>query len=112
VAVTVVYVQYFRWKRKKAENTFDRSMLGELDHAISNANYLIRFNHLMLVGYLIPMSVVSLSALIFSGASLEKWLIMTGAFILSFFLVRFEQKACNIPRINQLLALRKKLIEE
>jgi hypothetical protein len=112
VAATVVYIQYFRWKRKKAESTFDRRMLGELDHAISNANSIIRFNYLMLVGYLLPLSVVGVSSLIVKGAGLEKWLITTGMFVLAIFLVRWEQKACNIPRKKQLLALKKKLMEE
>jgi hypothetical protein len=112
VAATVVYIQYFRWKRKKAENTFDRSMSGELDHAISNSNSIIRFNYLVFVGYLVPMSIVSITTLIVKEASFEKWLMIMGMFLLSFFLVRWEQKTCNIPRKKQLLALKKKLMEE
>ncbi len=112
VATSVVYIQYFRWKRKKAENMFDRSMLGELDHAISNTNYIIRFNYLMVVGYLVPLSVVTITSLAVSGASLVKWLIVTGMFVLSFFVVRWEQKAYNIPRKKQLLALKQKLMED
>jgi len=112
MAATVVYIQYFRWKRKKAETTFDRSMLGELDHAIWNANSIIRFNYLMLTGYLVPLAVISISKMIFVGASLEKWLFTTGMFVLAIFIVRWEQKACNIPRKKQLLVLKKKLMEE
>lgn len=112
MVATIVYIQYFRWKRKKAENTFDRSMLGELDHAISNVNFMIRFNYLMLVGYLLPLAVVSISALIVAGATLDKWLIITGAFLLSFFILRWEQRAYNVPGKKQLLALKKKLMEE
>lgn len=112
VAVSVAYVQYFRWKRKKAENAFDRSLLGELDHAISNTNSMIRFNYLMFAGYYIPMFVVAFTSLIAKGASLEKWIFMTVFFLLGLFLIRWEQKACNIPRKKQLLALKKKLTEE
>jgi hypothetical protein len=112
IVATVSYIQYFRWKRKKAENTFDRSMLGELDHAISNANFMIRFNYLMRVGYVIPLSVVCISALIVGEATWEKWLITTGALLLSFLLFRWEQRTCNVPSKKQLLALKKKLMEE
>jgi hypothetical protein len=87
-------------------------MLGELDHAISNANFMIRFNYLMFAGYLLPLAVVSLSILIVAGATLQKWLIITGAFLLSFFVLRWEQRACNVPKKEQLLALKKKLMEE
>jgi uncharacterized RDD family membrane protein YckC len=110
MAITVVYIQYFRRKRKKAENTFDRSLLGELDHAISHVNAIIRFNYLMLVGYLIPLLVLCISALITAGASWEKWLLVSAAFVLSILVLRWEQGAYNVPRKNQLLALRKKLM--
>ena len=112
VLTTVFYIQYFRWKRKKAENMFDRSMLGELDHAISNTNFIIRINHLLLVGYFIPLFLVGFSQLIVKGASLEKWLFMTATFLLGFFLVRWEQRKCNVPRKKELVALKKKLMEE
>ena len=112
LAATVIYIQFFRWRRRQAENTFDRSMLGELDHAISNANAIIRFNYLMMVAYLIPLALLSLTKMIVVGASWEKWFLMIVAFSLSIFLVRWEQKACNLPRKKQLLALKKKLMEE
>lgn len=112
MAGTIVYIQYFRRKRKKAENTFDRSMAGELDHALSNANSMIRFNFLMIVGYLIPVSVIGITSMIVSGASLEKWLFILGMFLLALFMVQREQDACNIPRKEELLALKKKLMEE
>lgn len=108
---TLPYIQYFRRKRKQAENTFDRSMLGELDHAISNESSIVRFNHLMVVGYLIPLAIVATSTLIFAGASLDKWLIAMGAFLLSIIILLWEQAASNMPRRNQLLGFRKKLIE-
>lgn len=112
MVITVAYVRYFRWKRKKEENMFERNMLGELNQAISNANSIIRFNYLMLVGYLLPFGVLTISKLIIVGAPTEKWLIITGMFVLAVFLVRWEQQACNIPRKKQLLVMRKKLMEE
>lgn len=112
IAATVVYILYFRSKRKRAENTFDRNMLGEVDQAISNAKSMIKLNYILMIGYLVPLSVLSVSSMIIKGAPLHKWLFIAAAFILSFFLLRWEQKACNIPRKKKLLSLKKKLVEE
>ncbi|WP_420575632.1 hypothetical protein [Ekhidna sp.] len=109
---TVAYIQYFRWKRRKAERTFDRSMLGELDHAISNTNSIIKFSHLMIVGYMIPMSVFYIAKMIDRGASLDKWLIITGMYLLAFLLIRWERKKMHIPRKENLLSLKRKLMDE
>ncbi|MCB0506255.1 MAG: hypothetical protein KDC58_12255 [Cyclobacteriaceae bacterium] len=109
---TVVYILYFRMKRKKAENTFDRSMLGELDHAISNTNASIKFNYLMIVGYLVPLSVNSILEMAYHGASPLKWLVIIVAYALAFVLIRWEQKTRHIFRKEQLIALKKKLLED
>ena len=111
VATSVIYIRYFRLRRKQRENTFDRNILGELDHAISNTDYIIRFNYLVMVGYLVPMAVVTISSLIATGASPGKWLIITGMCLLAIVVVRWEQRICNIPRKNQLLELRKLLTD-
>lgn len=111
MVITVVYVQYFRRKRKKAENMFDRTMMGELDQAISNSNFIIRFNYFVFT-YLVVMAGITIFGMIIKGASLEKWLFITGMLLMSFFLVRWEQRACNFPRKKQLLTLKKKLTEE
>ena len=112
LAISIVYVQYFRRNRKRTENAFDRSLLGELDHAIANAKSLISFNYLLFAGYYIPMFLVAFFYLIAKEASLEKWIFMIAIFLLVLFLIRWEQKACNIPRKKQLLSLKKKLMEE
>lgn len=109
---TVPCILYLRRKRKKAENIFDRSIAGELDHALSNTNSMITFHRLMIVGYLIPLSVVCVLALIVVDASLDKWLIVTGALALSIFVIRWEQRKFNTPWKGHLLVLKTKLKEE
>ena len=42
-----VYCLVGRIRRKMGERKFDRSMLGDLDHAVSVANYQVRFSGLM-----------------------------------------------------------------
>jgi cytochrome c biogenesis factor len=110
--ITVAYIQYFRWKRKKAENTFDRTMLGELNHALSNADSIIKFNSLMLIGYLLPLALVTISTLVVAGVNWEKCLLITAAFVVSFIILRWEQRAINVPSKEQLLIMKNKLMEE
>lgn len=112
MATTVAVIMYFRRKRKKAENTFDRSMLGELDHAISNTSFMIKFNYLIRVAYVAPLIIACISALIIREATWEKWLIVTGALLLSIFVLHWEQKAYNMPGKNHLLELKRRLTEE
>ena len=111
MAASVVYILYIRWKRKKAQNTFGRSVLGELDHAIANTNYIISFNYFILV-YAIAFAIINIIQMIIRHDSVLEWLIITGALVLSFFVVQREQKLCNLPQKKQLLALKKKLMEE
>lgn len=111
MTASVLYILYFRWKRKKTENTFDRSVLGELDHAISSASYSISFNYFILV-YAVAFAIGNMVQMIIRRDSVLEWLIITGALVLSFFIVQREQKLCNLPRKKQLLALKKKLLEE
>ncbi len=112
MALTVVFLIAFRFRRKRNEQMFDRSMLGELDHAISNSHSMIQIATLMIYYYLLPMSLFSLSKMLYQGASLEKWLLIIGTFALSFTLIRWERKKMHIPRKKNLEGLKKKLMEE
>lgn len=108
---TVLFLANFRKKRLKQEKTFDRSMLGELDHAISNSSSIVQISTIMIKFYLLPVSIFSIAKMTVFGASLEKWLLVIGAFILAFILVYYERKVCHIPRKEKLIKLRKKLME-
>jgi hypothetical protein len=112
MALTVLYIQFTRHKRKKAETTFDRSMLGELDHAIANTQSLIHFSKMMIIGYLLPMSVFVFGNLVTSGASPMKWVLMTSAYCLAFILIFWERRSSHQPRKANLLSLRKTLAGE
>ena len=111
MVATVAYVQYFRWKRKKAEATFDRSMMGELNHGISNANHIISFNYFSLV-YVSVVVATTMSQMIIRKDSWEEWVVITVAFFMGFFMIRREQKASNLPKRKELLTLKKMLTEE
>lgn len=112
LASTVIYIFYFRWKRKKTELTFDRTMLGELDHAISNTDSIIKFTYLMVFGYFVPISFFYMLKMLDRGASMEKWLFIFFMFALAIALVTWERKKCHIPRKKDLEVLRDKLVNE
>lgn len=109
--LTVLFLAYFRKRRLQQEHTFDRTMLGELDHAVANSDSIIQIATLMIKYYLLPLGIFSITKMLVLGASLEKWLLFIGAYTLSFILVYYERKHCHIPRKEKLLKLRKKLQE-
>jgi hypothetical protein len=80
--VTALYVLVTRIRRRKDENRFDRSMLGDLHHAISNAAYQVRLSGIMLWNG-IPMMILLLLGFWESG-KLSIWVIV---FILTFFIL-------------------------
>lgn len=109
LAFTVVFILINRRKRLEAEKVFDRTMIGELEHAIANTQAIIRFNFLMLVGYLLPMSVFVAVKFIEQGASLEKWLLIIGLHIMALVLLQYERRRHLLPRKHKLEQLKKKL---
>lgn len=62
MVVTAAYVLGGRLKRKKRGNTFDESMLGNLDHAISNATFQVRLS-LIMRWYILPVGALTILAL-------------------------------------------------
>ncbi len=112
MALTVVFLLLFRVRRRKNEKKFDRTLMGELDHAIANSHSIIQIATMMIYYYLIPVGFFTLGKMFYFGASLEKWLLIIGMFALAFFLVRWERKACHIPRKRKLVAMKHKLLEQ
>lgn len=112
MAIDLAYIQYFRWKRKKAENKFDRTLLGELDHTILNTNSVIRFYVFMIIGFLIPLCSIYILKMFVEGATLDKGIILIGVPILCVLFVQWILKKLRGYRKRHLLDLRKKLTEE
>lgn len=109
---TVIYMGFLRHKRRKAENTFDRSIGGELDHAIANTNSIIHVSRMMIIGYLIPFSVFYIIKMISLGGPLNSWLTIGGMYLLAFVLIQWERKKMHIPRKEKLERMKRKLEEE
>lgn len=110
--LTVIFLIGFRYKRKKSEGKFDRSMVGELDHAIANTTSGLQIATIMIYYYLIPLGLFVLSKMAYFGASIEKWLLIIGMFILSYFLIQWDRKRFYMPRKANLEKLKETLIRE
>lgn len=109
---TVFYLMYIRRKRKKADLTFDRTMLGELDHAIANVKSTIAIGRTMIYWYILPIGIFSIVKMTIQGAAIEKWLFVLVAFALGHFVSNLGVKKQHIPRLEKLQQLKAKLTEE
>jgi len=112
IFLMTAFIFVFRYRRKKAENRFDRSIIGEIDHAIANTESVMRIASSMIFWYMLPIGVFTYGQMFFAGVSLEKFLWITGAFILAFFLIYWERKRCHIPRKKKLQQLKDKLLDK
>lgn len=108
--LTLTYILTSRIRRRKTENKFDRSMLGDLEHALANATYQVRLSQLMRWNNL-PISLFLLIGLWENGKPL--WIV---AVVLIFFsLVHYASGwEHNIyeAKKRELESLQKKLKEE
>lgn len=110
--VTILFLLRFRWNRIKKENSFDRTLIGELDHAILNSDSMLQIATVMLKYYILPVGLFSFTKMLIVGASLEKWLLLGGAYTLAFITVYYQRKRHHIPRKEKLIRLRQKLMME
>jgi surface polysaccharide O-acyltransferase-like enzyme len=104
-----VFVFFSRRTRKRNENRFDQSMLAELDQAIKNAGYLVTFARTFVWWFLLPAAIFSFPNLALNNASWEKYLLILGAFLLSYLVVTWELRRVHLPRKRKLESLRDKL---
>jgi hypothetical protein len=104
---TALYVLANRTRRIKGDKHFDRSVRGDLDHALSMATYQVRLSRLM------RLNVLPLAALCLLGmgeARKSLWLAgaVVGMFALTWFASRFEHRYYR-ARQRELESLHKKL---
>lgn len=106
---TAVYIFIKRQYRLKNENQFDRTMLGDLDHAIKNANYRARLSSSMLV-YFIFVSLLMISNAIYEGKSMIQLIAIAAFCIIVLFLGRWEHRSWHMANKKRLEAFRNKLM--
>lgn len=106
------YVWLGRIHRKKKERTFGRTMLGDLDHAISSVSYEMNRSVKMVWYFVLPSAILIFFNLARGDTSLWKWVSIAAAFVLSALILRRDYNRCQKPEKRKLEALRDKLIEE
>jgi hypothetical protein len=109
--ITTLYVVVNRIRRKKGEIRFDRSMLGDLKHAISNATHQVRLSGIMLWNSL-PLGLLFLLAFWESG-KLSAWIVIFLAIflVLVYYASRWEHGIYK-RRKRELEVLQQKLENE
>ena len=114
----VVYLAYalvalvWRWSRRQTDIHFASTMLGELDKAIWQINYLIRRSRELIFVYMLPLTLLTGGQLLYEGLplfALAIVFVMGGACFLT---DRWEIKKCYLPQKQSLESLRATLAAE
>ncbi len=110
-SLITVYGMINRFLRKNKTENFERSILGDLEHALSISEYQVSLSKGMLFGFWPAVYLISVLSLAMSGKSL--WFALALAILFSgvSYLSWWEHK-CYIRRRNELATLKKKLAED
>lgn len=109
---TGVYVFWQRRLRLASLSEQPDSILGELDQALTNANYLVRFAQTFAYWFLLPTAAVTIFRMTQKEVDVWRWLFILGAFLLSFLIVRWELISKHRPRKRALEELKETLTRE
>lgn len=104
------YIFIQRNRRIKQMQHFDRSMLGDLEHAIANVNFEIRRNETFLWWFLLPVVITSTLDAMHKGPSLG-WVLLPFSFVLSYVVVQWSIRKQNLPKKRELEQLRDTLLK-
>jgi hypothetical protein len=101
------YIIISRVRRIAANKLFDRSMRGDLQHAISVATYQVRLSQMMRWN-VVPIAVLSAVVVIAGGKSIYVALAMIVVFAIAFYLSRWEHNI-YVNKKRELETLQQKL---
>lgn len=108
----VVYIWLTRFKRKKIESDFERSIIRDLDHAIANVQYEIRRSRTMVWWYIVPLAITALLNMAGAEPAWWQWVLIPGMFLLSWLVIQWGLTRHLVPEKERLERLREKLTEE
>lgn len=100
----------WRWTRKQEDTHFAPTMLGELDKAIWQINYLIRRSRDLLLWYLLPLALFIGGTLLYEGQPLFALAVVLVMGLAGFFTDRWEIRKCYMPQKHSLESLRTTLL--
>lgn len=104
------YVLVNRINRVKGDNRFDRSMRGDLDHALSVATYQVRISQIMRWNF-IPIGILVTLGIVEGGRSIWIAFGMLAFFMLTHYLSRWEHNFYKRKK-RELEELQKRLNQE
>jgi len=104
---TVAYIVAHRFQRLSSSRRFDRSIHGDLDHAISVATYHVRLARMMNWNSL-PLGAIMIFSGWEAGALLKAAAVILASYGLSFY-IGIKQNRVNVRRRRELQVLKEKL---
>jgi len=110
MVVTAAFVFAGRIKRQKRGNTFDESMLGNLEHAISNATFQVRLSQIMR-WYVLPVGALTVLAIWQNQTQIWILVLMLLFFGFTWIAGRWEHQI-YVKKKRELETLRTKLTNE
>lgn len=105
---TPFFLLYKRYNRKKSENNFALTMIGELQHAISNASYTVTLSRTSQFYFMGIALLVVLSLIFDKDASLMSIIGISLFFVFTLFASRWEHNF-YVRKKKELIKLKEKL---
>ena len=107
-----VYVFIGRVRRLQKDRQFERSMLGDLDRAISNMENEVFRAKTFIWWMIVPAALPTIVRIMRNDATWEQIAIVSAGCLLGYLVTRWSLTRCQIPRKQELEGLREKLIAE
>ena len=106
-----VYALYRRFARQQEVKEFDKTILGELDKAIWESEYLIKQTSSIVFWYLVPLMLVANATMILNGNPLWALALTIVILPLGYFGGRWEVRKYHLPKKRELESLRKIMLQ-
>ena len=100
----------WRLWRLQQQKSFPATMLGDLDKALWQADYLTKINNRLIVFYLLPLCVIASVYLIGDGEWVIALIMNLVLPTVGYFGTRWENRKWHEPKKAELLSLREKLL--
>ena len=104
-----IYGVIRHFTRRKDERPFDHTLLGELDKAIWQIDYLMQQNRNLIRWYILPLTLLFGVTSFFSPKYFMAFVVCLGATLFAYFTSRWENNKFHIPNKQSLETLRNKL---
>jgi hypothetical protein len=111
ILIIFLYMYGLRRQRQKYERQFNDSLLGDLDKAISQIDYIIGRTRTLLWWYLIPFAAAASISMYFDSKPFWLWCVMIGVLALGYWGGEKEIHHIHLPKKRDLESLRATLLQ-